>query len=94
MKMPSALDHFEQKIVDVIGLPSASRSRLTMLRSSARTRLSPNCVGKVETADQRAPRDLLLRPSCGGRLSAMFMFAMTFTREITGSDWRGGGDIS
>jgi len=36
-----------------------------------------------------------MRPSCGSRLSAMFMFAMTFTREITGSArCRGGGDIS
>ncbi len=36
-----------------------------------------------------------MRPSCGRRRSAMFMFAITLTREMTGSArWRGGGAIS
>src|SRR6266542_4735079 len=53
------------------GIPSASRSRLTMLRSSTRsTRLSPNCVGNVETRRSilRPAICFWMRPSCGSRL--------------------------
>ena len=77
---------------------SFSRSRLTTLLSKTRnTTLSPNCVGSVDTRKSTGRPDIVIfiRPSWGMRFSAIFKFAKTFTREITGSArLLGGGAIS
>ena len=46
------------------------------------TRFSPCVVGRLATRKSTTRPDSVaeMRPSCGARVSAMFIFAMTFSR--------------
>ena len=59
-----------------------------VLSRRRRTTLSPKAVGMVETriSTLRSATLISIRPSWGSRFSAMFSFAMIFTRDTNG-DW-------
>ena len=59
-------------------------------RSSTRsTMFSPWMVGSDETRKSisRPETDSEIRPSCGARLSAMFIDAITFSRTAIAAQW-------
>ena len=66
-------------------MPRSVRESWIDERSSTRsTTDSPCCVGNEDTrmSTGRPSHVVMIRPSCGTRRSAMFMFAITFTREM------------
>ena len=88
MKMPLGLmDHLDDVIEDVFGQPEVLEIEIDGgAIEHAQHDGFAKCVGRVETRRSTARPAIffMMRPSCGRRRSAMFRFAITLIREMTG----------